>query len=55
MRICCEEKGKMFDDVQVLLGQSSETVTTHQLQELLGLTPLSYELWLKHGFSAKNI
>lgn len=45
----------MFDDVQVLLGQSSETVTTHQLQELLGLTPLSYELWLKYGFSAKTI
>lgn len=55
MRICCEEKGKMLDDVQVLLGQSSETVTTHPLQELFGLTPLSYELWLKHGFSAKNI
>lgn len=55
MRICCEEKGKMLDDVQVLLGQSSETVTTYPLQELLGLTPLSYELWLKHGFSAKNI
>lgn len=55
MRICCVKKSKMLDDVQVLLGQSSETVTTHPLQELLGLTPLSYELWLKHGFSAKNI
>lgn len=55
MRICCEKKSKMLDDVQVLLGQSSETVTTHPLQELLGLTPLSYELWLKHEFSAKSI
>lgn len=56
MKIYCEGKGtSMPDDVQVLLGQSPESVTAHQLQELLGLTPLSYELWLKYGFGAKNI
>lgn len=56
MRICYEEKdASMCNDVQVLLGQSSESVTAHPLQELLGLTPLSYELWLKYGFSAKNV
>lgn len=56
MRICYEGNDtSMCDDVQVLLGQSSEAVTAHPLQELLGLTPLSYELWLKYGFGAKNI
>lgn len=56
MRICHKEKdASMYNDVQVLLGQPSESVTAHPLQELLGLTPLNYELWLKYGFSAKNI
>ena len=56
MRICDKEKdASMCDDVQVLLGQSSEAVTAHPLQELLGLTPFSYELWLKYGFGAKNV